>query len=206
MSRGGNNNGAAPAAWQGDHTDHVRDVFRHLVAEYETRIYNLILRLIDDPDEAQDLTQDTFIAAYRAWGTFRQDSAVYTWLYRIAHNLTKNRLKQVRRRRQMEPTSLDERLHLADGEDDVEREIVDWSLAPERALESRELGAFLNRQVARLPDDFREVVVLRDYHGLSYQEIADIVGCSVKAIKSRLFRARTILRDKLRQYMGEGQG
>ena len=182
----------------------TRELFRHVVAEYENRIYNTILRLIDDPHEAQDLTQDTFVAAYRAWPTFRQEAAVYTWLYRIAVNLTKNRRKQLRRRRQVETASLDDRLHLADGEDDIEREVVDRSHPPDRLLESRELGAFLSRQVARLPDDFREVVVLRDYQGLAYKEIADIVGCSVKAIKSRLFRARTILRDKLRLYLDEG--
>jgi len=182
----------------------TRELFRRFVAEYENRIYNTVLRLVDDPHEAQDLTQDTFVAAYRAWHTFRQEAAVYTWLYRIAVNLTKNRRKQLRRRRQIETASLDDRLHLADGEDDIEREVMDQSHTPDRLLESRELGAFLGRQVARLPDDFREVVVLRDYQGLSYKEIADIVGCSVKAIKSRLFRARTILRDKLRLYLDEG--
>jgi len=173
--------------------------FRALVAEYHAKVYNLIYRYIGDAEEAEDLTQDTFVCAFRAWSHFRGDSAVFTWLYRIAINLSKNRLKQLRRKRSAEPLSLDEPVQTED--DGVEREIEDWSLSPERALANKELGLFLAAQVTRLPVDFKEVVILRDYEGLSYQEIADVVGCSVKAVKSRLFRARTILRDRLRRYL-----
>lgn len=173
--------------------------FRALVAEYHVKVYNLIYRYIGDAQEAEDLTQDTFVCAYRAWATFRGDSAVFTWLYRIAINLSKNRLKQLRRRRSAEAVSLDEPV-TEDG-DGIEREVEDWSLSPERVLENKELGLFLAAQVTRLPSDFKEVVILRDYESLSYQEISDIVGCSVKAVKSRLFRARTILRDRLQRYL-----
>jgi RNA polymerase sigma-70 factor (ECF subfamily) len=173
--------------------------FRRLVAEYHGQVYNLIYRYIGDADEAADLTQDTFVCAYRAWARFRGESKVYTWLYRIAVNLTKNRLKQLRRRRMAEAVSLDD--PITPGDESFEREVEDWSLSPEKALENQELGLFLATQVTRLPGDFREVVVLRDYQGLSYQEIAEVVGCSVKAVKSRLFRARSVLRDKLRRYL-----
>lgn len=173
--------------------------FRALVADYHVKVYNLIYRYIGDAEEAEDLTQDTFVCAFRAWSNFRGDAAVFTWLYRIAINLSKNRLKQLRRKRSAEPLSLDEPVKT--DEDGVEREVEDWSLSPERALENKELGLFLAAQVTRLPPDFKEVVILRDYEGLSYQEISDVVGCSVKAVKSRLFRARTILRDRLRRYL-----
>jgi RNA polymerase sigma-70 factor (ECF subfamily) len=173
--------------------------FRALIAEYHAKVYNLIYRYIGDAEEAEDLTQDTFVCAFRAWSSFRGDSAVFTWLYRIAINLSKNRLKQLKRKRSAEPLSLDEPLQT--DEDRVEREVEDWSLSPEKALESKELGLFLAAQVTRLPPDFREVVILRDYESLSYQEVAEVVGCSVKAVKSRLFRARTILRDRLRRYL-----
>ena len=178
---------------------HADGRFRAIVAEYHAKVYNLIYSNVGEADEAADLTQDTFVCAFRAWSGFRGDSAVYTWLYRIAINLSKNRLKQLKRRRSAEVVSLDEPLP-ADGET-LDREVEDWSLSPERALENRELGLFLATQVTRLPTDFREVVILRDYQGLSYQEISEVVGCSVKAVKSRLFRARTLLRDKLRRYL-----
>jgi RNA polymerase sigma-70 factor (ECF subfamily) len=176
---------------------HLR--FRGVVADYHAKVYNLIYRYVGDAEEAADLTQDTFVCAFRAWSHFRGDSAVYTWLYRIAINLSKNRLKHLKRRRSAEVVSLDE--PLPTDEESIEREVEDWTLSPERALENRELGLFLATQVSRLPSDFREVIILRDYQGLSYQEVADVAGCSVKAVKSRLFRARTLLRDKLRRYL-----
>jgi RNA polymerase sigma-70 factor (ECF subfamily) len=182
-----------------DPGDRSHREFRALVAEYHPKVYNLIYRYIGDAEEAEDLTQDTFVCAFRAWSHFRGDSAVFTWLYRIAINLSKNRLKQLRRKRSAEPLSLDEPVKT--DHEGVEREIEDWSLSPERALANKELGLFLAAQVTRLPPDFKEVVILRDYEGLSYQEISDVVGCSVKAVKSRLFRARTILRDRLRRYL-----
>ncbi len=184
-----------------DPADERQREFRALVAEYHVKVYNLIYRYIGDAHEAEDLTQDTFVCAYRAWSTFRGDSAVFTWLYRIAINLSKNRLKQLRRRRSAEAVSLDEPVTEDGDGDGIEREVEDWSLSPERALENKELGLFLAAQVTRLPPDFKEVVILRDYESLSYQEISDIVGCSVKAVKSRLFRARTILRDRLQRYL-----
>jgi RNA polymerase sigma-70 factor (ECF subfamily) len=173
--------------------------FRAIVAGYHAKVYNLICRYVGDTEEAADLTQETFVCAYRAWSGFRGDSAVYTWLYRIAINLSKNRLKQLKRRRSAEMLSLDE--PLASDEEALAREVEDWTLSPERALENRELGLFLQAQVNRLLPDFREVVILRDYQGLSYQEISEVVGCSVKAVKSRLFRARSLLRERLRRYL-----
>ncbi|MBM3499961.1 MAG: sigma-70 family RNA polymerase sigma factor [Armatimonadetes bacterium] len=175
--------------------------FRAVVAEYHAKVYNLIYRYVGDAEEAADLTQDTFVCAFRAWPSFRGDCAVYTWLYRIAINLSKNRLKLLKRRRSAEVVSLDAPVPSED--ESLEREVQDWSLSPERALENRELGLFLAVQVAKLPPDFREAVILRDYQGLSYQEVAEIVGCSVKAVKSRLFRARTLLREKLRPYLSD---
>lgn len=176
-----------------------RREFDKLVAAYQNKVYNLIYRLINDEQEALDLTQDTFINAYRALHRFRGEASVYTWLYRIAVNRTKNRLKQRSRQQTVEGASLDAPMEA--GEERFQREIEDWSLAPERCLENQELGARVDELVAALPPDFREVVVLRDYQHLTYREIADIVGISVKAVKSRLFRARSVLRGKLKRYL-----
>jgi len=175
------------------------DEFDRIVEQHQKRIYNVICRLIDDPEEALDLVQDTFVAAYRAFGRFRGDSDVYTWLYRIAVNRTKNRLKQLGRLQSAQTFSLDEPLEM-DGEQ-LQREVHDTTHAPERVLEMQELLRMIDRYVRALPHDFREAIVLRDYEGLSYRQIAEIVGCSEKAIKSRLHRARTMLRDRLRDYL-----
>ncbi|MFQ6131458.1 MAG: sigma-70 family RNA polymerase sigma factor [Armatimonadota bacterium] len=172
--------------------------FGAFVRAYEAKIYNVIYRLVDDPREAEDLTQDTFVSAYRAYHRFRGDASVYTWLYRIAVNRTKNRLKQMARQRAAEAVSLDSPLDV--GDEVLEREVEDWTNAPERVLESQELGQYVEKCIAALQPDFRSVVVLRHYEGLPYDEIAKIEGCTVKAVKSRLFRARSILRDRIARY------
>jgi RNA polymerase sigma-70 factor (ECF subfamily) len=176
----------------------LSQAFESFVQAYESRIYNVIFRLIDDHQEAEDLAQDTFVSAFRAFRRFRGEASVYTWLYRIAVNRTKNRLKQIGRQRTTEALSLDNPVDI--GDERLERQVEDWTAAPERVLENKELGAYLRKCVRALPPDFKAVVVLCDYEGLSYKEIADVEGCSVKAVKSRLFRARSILRDKLRRY------
>jgi len=168
-------------------------------ANYE-RVYSVIYRMLEDPQEAEDLTQDTFVNAYRAWDDFRGESQVYTWLYRIAVNLTKNRLERVGRHRESQSYSLDQPVEDNQGEH-RSRHIKDWSRAPERLVESDELGELIARYVTELRTDYKEVVVLRDYEGLSYEEIAHVLGCSVAAVKSRLFRARNVLREKLEAYL-----
>ncbi len=168
-------------------------------ANYE-RVYSVIYRMLDDPQEAEDLTQDTFVNAYRAWDDFRGESQVYTWLYRIAVNLTRNRLEVVGRRRHNNGYSLDQPIEDDRGERRF-RHIEDWTRAPERLVESNELGELIARYVTELRDDYKQVVILRDYEGLSYEEIAQVLGCSLAAVKSRLFRARSVLREQLQTYL-----
>lgn len=175
--------------------------FAQVVAENYERIYNVIYRLVNDDEEAADLTQDTFVAAYRAYGRFRHESSAYTWLYRIAVNLTKNRFEKQQRVGAREAFSLDAPMQL--DSDEVARQVEDWALSPERVSENDELGAIVLREVAALKYDYREVVVLRDLEGLSYREIAEVLGCSVEAVKSRLFRARSVLRERLEELLEE---
>ncbi len=175
--------------------------FAQVVAENYERIYNVIYRLVNDDEEAADLTQDTFVAAYRAYGRFRHESSAYTWLYRIAVNLTKNHFEKQQRVGAREAFSLDAPLQL--DSDEVTRQVEDWALSPERVSENDELGAIVLREVAALKYDYREVVVLRDLEGLSYREIAEVLGCSVEAVKSRLFRARSVLRERLEELLEE---
>ncbi len=169
--------------------------FSQVTAENYERIFNVIYRLINNEDEAADLTQDTFVAAYRAYDRFRHEASVYTWLYRIAVNLTKNRFEKQQRVDSRESYSLDAPLEL--DSDEVSREVEDWDLSPDRVAQNRQLRSVLMAEVALLKFEYREVVVLRDLEGLRYREIARVLGCSVEAVKSRLFRARSVLRKRL---------
>ncbi|MCE5219652.1 sigma-70 family RNA polymerase sigma factor [bacterium] len=178
----------------------LRD-FSKIVEGYYQRIYNVIYRMIEDREEAEDLTQDTFVNAHRAFDSFRHESQIYTWLYRIAVNLTKNRLDRRRRRRGVEGPSLDAPVEV--DEDEMTRQVEDWRHAPGRAAENTELERVLACEVTGLRAEYKEVVILRDYEDLSYEEIAQVVGCSVQAVKSRLFRARSVLRRALTDYLDE---
>lgn len=178
-----------------------RPPFEEVVAENYERIYNVIYRLVTDEEEAADLTQDTFVAAHRAYDRFRYEASAYTWLYRIAVNLTKNRFEKHQRMDSRRAYSLDEPMQL--DSDEVTRQVEDWTLAPDRVAENDQLRAIVLREVRHLKYDYREVVVLRDLEGLSYKQIADVLGCSVEAIKSRLFRARSVLRERLEDLLEE---
>ena len=179
---------------------HSSAQFDRIIAENYQRIYAVIYRLLDNHQEAEDLTQDTFVNAYRAWDDFRGESQVYTWLYRIAVNLTKNRLERIRRRRQVDGRSLDEPVESDEG-DQRQRHIEDWSQAPDHLIANAELGELIANYVTQLRQDYKEVIVLRDYEGLCYEDIAEVLGCSLQAVKSRLFRARSALREKLQFYL-----
>jgi RNA polymerase sigma-70 factor (ECF subfamily) len=178
-----------------------RPPFDEVVAENYERIYNVIYRLVTDEDEAADLTQDTFVAAHRAYDRFRHEASAYTWLYRIAVNLTKNRFEKHQRMDSRRAYSLNEPMQL--DSDEVTRQVEDWTLAPDRVAENDQLRAIVLQEVRNLKYDYREVVVLRDLEGLRYKEIADVLGCSVEAIKSRLFRARSVLRERLEELLEE---
>jgi len=173
--------------------------FTRVVADNYERIYNVVYRLLNDEDEAADLTQDTFVAAHRAYDRFRHEASVYTWLYRIAVNLTKNRFEKQQRTETREAYSLDAPLELS--ADEVGREVEDWDLSPERVAQNRQLREVLMAEVAALKYEYREVVVLRDLEGLRYRQIAQVLGCSVEAVKSRLFRARSVLRQRLSEVL-----
>lgn len=174
--------------------------FQRIVEQNYQRVYNVIYRMIEDREEAEDLTQDTFVNAFRAYDTFRHESQIYTWLYRIAVNLTKNRLDRRRRRRGAEGPSLDAPVEVE--QDEVARQVEDWRLAPTRSAENAELERVLAEEITRMRPEYKEVVILRDYEDLSYEQIASVLGCTVQAVKSRLFRARSVLRRSLADYLG----
>jgi RNA polymerase sigma-70 factor, ECF subfamily len=181
--------------------DEDRDLtFDELVDKYEKKLYNLILRHVGDPDETADLTQDTFVNAFRGFPTFRGESKILTWLCQIALNQCKNRFRQRDRRRDWEGPSLD--APATTGADEGRLlEIPDWSQSPERALEAKELQRQILGAIEGLAPEYRTVIVLCDLQHRSYADIAQIVGLSLETVKTRIHRGRLMIRRKLEAYL-----
>lgn len=158
--------------------------FEVLVLKYRHRIFSLVSRFVRDPDEVQDVVQEAFIKAYRAIAGFRGESAFYTWLYRIAANTAKNHL--VSRARRPPGADLDV--------EDAENLDTAWALRdvedPESLLMTEQLREAVESAIRRLPEDLRTALMLREFEGLSYEEIAEVMGCPVGTVRSRIFRAR----------------
>jgi len=161
------------------------DAFDQLVERHRRRVYSLVCRLAS-PTEADDLAQDVFIAAYKALPNFRGDAAFSTWIYRIAVHVCSHHL----RKRKLDTTELDEQ-HL-----DQDREHD-----PERSAMSVELQRRVRHAINELPDKLRLVVVLRDLHGLNYEEIAQVAGCPIGTVRSRLHYATQRLSSLLKAYV-----
>ncbi len=165
-----------------------------LVAGHERMVYTLALHLLGDRDEALDLSQEVFLRVFRTIHSFRGQSALKTWIYRIVVNQARNRQRFWRRRRRADQVSLDQ--HVAEHGD--LRQPGDGS-SPDRAFVRKELASKLWSALNDLPFDQRTVVVLREIDGLSYDEIAFSLGVAVGTVKSRLTRARQVLRHQLRE-------
>ena len=158
--------------------------FEVLVLKYRHRIFSLVSRFVRDPDDVQDVVQEAFIKAYRAIAGFRGESAFYTWLYRIAANTAKNHLVSRARR----PPGVDLEVEDAEGLDAA------WALRdvedPESLLMTEQLREAVESAIRRLPEDLRTALMLREFEGLSYEQIAEVMGCPVGTVRSRIFRAR----------------
>ena len=170
-----------------------QQAFGLLVSKYQRKLARLLSRLIRDPAEVEDVAQETFIKAYRALGNFRGDSAFYTWLYRIGINTAKNYLVSQGRRA---PTRTDfdseEAETFEDG--DLLRDIN----TPERMLLSKQIGETVNSAMDDLPEDLRTAIMLREIEGMSYEDIAKMMDCPIGTVRSRIFRAREAVAEKLR--------
>jgi RNA polymerase sigma-70 factor (ECF subfamily) len=166
--------------------------FDLLVLKYQHRIMALVVRFVRDPHEAQDVAQEAFIKAYRALANFRGDSAFYTWLYRIAINTAKNHLA-ARNRRPPEMDVSAEDAEFYEGEHGLKD--ID---SPERLLLRDEIEATVQRVLQQLPEDIRTALSLREFDGLSYEDIAIAMQCPVGTVRSRIFRAREAI-DKALQ-------
>ncbi|RJQ08627.1 MAG: sigma-70 family RNA polymerase sigma factor [Bacillota bacterium] len=165
------------------------EYFGDLVARYQSRIYNMAYRILHNREEAEDITQETFLNVYRALDSFKGDR-FSPWIYKIASNLCLDYL----RRRRPSVVSLDAPVG-PDG--DITREMADETRSPEDAALADALGSHVQRAIDSLPPKYRAVVVLRHMQDLAYEEIADALGLPLGTVKTRLFRAREILRVRL---------
>ena len=173
--------------------------FDLLVLKYQHKIFSLISRYVKDEAEVQDVAQEAFIKAYRALPRFRGDSAFYTWLYRIAVNTAKNHL--VSRNRRPPGADIDvEDAEFFDGDSQL-KQIEN----PENALFGEELKKVVQQALDTLPEDLRVALTLREFDGLSYEDIANVMECPVGTVRSRIFRAREAIDNRVRAQMdGEG--
>ena len=173
--------------------------FGLLVDKYQRKLARLLSRFVRDSAEVEDVTQDAFIKAYRALPNFRGDSAFYTWLYRIGINTAKNHLMAAGRRA---PTSTSVDSEEAEGLDEGEqlRDII----TPESLLLSREIGDTVNAAMLALPEDLRTAIQLREMEGMSYEDIAQIMNCPIGTVRSRIFRAREAIAERLKPLLDTG--
>ncbi len=172
--------------------------FDLLVLKYQHKIFGLISRYVHDADEVQDVAQEAFIKAYRALPNFRGDSAFYTGLYRIAINTAKNHLVSRSRRPPGSDVEVEDAEYFDGGA--ALRDIN----TPEEKLFGEELRAVVEGAISDLPDDLRSAVTLREFDGLSYEDIAEIMDCPVGTVRSRIFRAREAIDKQVRiQLEGE---
>lgn len=175
-----------------------KKAFDMLVVKYQQRIMNLISRFVRDKDEVMDISQEAFIKAYRALPNFRGDSAFYTWLYRIAINTAKNFLVSQGRR----PPGSD--IDSSDAEQYDGGDALRDTGSPERLMFRDEIKEMIFKTIDELPEDLRTAILLREIEGLSYEEIADSMDCPVGTVRSRIFRARDAIDQKIAPLLEQG--
>jgi len=172
-----------------------RHAFDLLFSRYQHKILNLVSRYLRDREDVEDVAQEAFIKAFRALPRFRGESAFYTWLYRIAINTAKNHIVARSRR----PPGVD--VDVEDAEFMEGTDALRESESPEAALARDELSAEIDLAISQLPDDLRSAVTLREFDGLTYEQIAEIMDCPVGTVRSRIFRAREAIDTRIEPFL-----
>ncbi len=178
--------------------------FGLLVSKYQRRIQRLIGRMVRDSNLVEDIAQETFIRAYRALPNFRGEAQFYTWLYRIAVNSAKKALVELRRDplvyESSQPVSADDDETYRPANEPITRE------TPEMVLAAKEVANVVNGALEQLPDDLKQAITLREIEGLSYEEIAGIMNCPIGTVRSRIFRAREAISERVRPLLEKQTG
>ncbi len=177
-----------------------KQAFGMLVDKYQRKLGRLLSRLIRDQAEVEDVVQESFIKAYRALPNFRGDSAFYTWLYRIGINTAKNYLVSMGRRPQVSND-----IEIEDAENFEDANELRTMETPETEMMNKEIAQTVNDTVAALPEELRTAITLREIEGLSYEEIATLMDCPIGTVRSRIFRARETIAQKLRPLLDTPQ-
>lgn len=176
--------------------------FNELVETYELRVFQLLLRMVGRRDEAEDLAQEVFVQVFKAIDQFRGESKLGTWIYRIAVNLCKNRIQYLARRHSDEQAEFD---HKAEGQ--ALRQAQGVTLGdvarPDQMVEGYQVERIVGEAMGNLEQDFKEVLILRDVEDLSYDEIGEITGLPEGTVKSRIHRARALLKSQVERALGE---
>ena len=168
--------------------------FEELVSHYHNKIYALAYRYMGNEEDAYDMAQEAFLKAFRSLHTFKGNSSFSTWLYRVTTNVCLDELR--RRKRRIIPLSLDEPLASQEG-DEVEKEIADSSPGVDIIYEQKEFSQYIQQLLNEMKPEHKTAIVLRDVIGFSYEEIAEVINCSMGTVKSRISRAREVLRKKI---------
>ena len=177
--------------------------FELLVIKYQRRIQRLIGRMVRDVDLVEDISQETFIRAYRALRQFRGDAQFYTWLYRIAVNTAKKALMDLKRN----PTLSENSFKSGDNDETspFENELTSDE-TPDAVLASKEIAEMVNAAMLALPDELQQAITLREIEGLSYEEIAEVMSCPIGTVRSRIFRAREAISQKIKPLLENQSG
>lgn len=173
--------------------------FSTLVDTYQHKLFNTILRMVGNQDDALDLVQEVFLKAYRSIDSFKGQSKVYTWLYRIAMNTALSFRRSAATQMSRSTVSLDANPHGTEG--DTKCDLPDERFAPSAAAQEKEAQAHIKEAIAELEPELRAVVVLRDIEDLSYEDIAQILDVPRGTVKSRLHRGRIVLRERLKEFL-----
>lgn len=174
-----------------------KSAFDLLVLKYQQKIANLVSRYVRDPADIQDVSQEAFIKAYRGLANFRGDSAFYTWLYRIAINTAKNHLVSQGRR------TTNYAVDAQEAEQYEGAQALHEHASPERELLSKEIKEAVQETIEGLPEELRTAITLREFEGISYEEIAEIMECPIGTVRSRIFRAREAINTNLHPLLSE---
>lgn len=177
------------------------DAFEVLVRKHQKRMLNIAYRMIGNYEEACDVVQDAFISAYRSIKGFKGKAKFSTWLYTIVMNLSKNRLKQLRTQLHREKFSIDDPVLTNSGQ--IRGELASIGPSALESLERRDVQQKVQECINSLDEEFREVLILRDIQGFSYDEIGDVLTVPEGTVKSRLFRAREAVKDCLKKVIGD---
>lgn len=168
------------------------EAFETLIESHQKKVFNIALRMVGNYEDAAELAQDVFVRIFKSIKGFKEESSFSTWVYKITTNVC---LDELRKRKNKNTVSLDENIKVEDGE--IKREIRDYKESPEEALEKKELKKAVHHAINALPDMQKTMIVMRDIHGFSYEEIAQMVKCPDGTVKSRINRARRELKEIL---------